>query len=183
MTIPGWAGVFIAELEEMFGPRDPSFTLVVIDVDADGVPSLWYPNSGVSSADSEGRGRHVIIRLGWAALTHSARARWQLAHECIHLLDPWNQLLDGGPTNWLKEGFATWYQNRCVPEAAYHEGLYAAAEDLVRPLTDSLPGILKRIRREQEMRIGEITPAVLGEYGLGASQYVLRRLCKPFSYD
>ena len=185
VTLPEWASVFLSELEQMFGQRDPSFTLVGIDIDRgpDSFPRLWYPDSGVPPDDMEGRSRHVIIRLGSGALTDVDRARWQLAHECLHLLDPWNQRVDGRPTNWLEEGLASWYQNYRVPEAASREGSYAVAESLVTPLMESLPSIVKRIRKEQNLRIGEITPDALSEYLLGASLDMLRRLCEPFDYD
>ena len=185
LTLPEWASVFLSELELIFGPRDPSFTFVGIDIDQNpgSFPRLWYPNSGVPPKDTEGRSRHVIVRLGSGALTDVYRARWQLAHECLHLLDPWNQRLDGRPTNCLEEGLASWYQNYRVPEAASREGSYAVAESLVAPLMDSLPSVVKHIRREQNLRIGEITPDALCEYRLDASRDVLQRLCQPFHYD
>ena len=185
MTLSEWASVFLSELELMFGPRDPSFTFVGIDIDQkpESFPSLWYPNSGIPPDDKEGRSRHVIVRLGSGALTGVDRARWQLAHECLHLLDPWNQRLDGKPTNWLEEGLASWYQNYRVPEAASRQGSYAVAEGLVMPLIESLPSIVKRIRKEQNLRIGEITPDALREYHLDTSLDLLKFLCKPFQYD
>ena len=88
--------------------------------------------------------------------------------------------MDGRPTNWLEEGLAAWYQNIRVPEAEYHEGPYAVAEELVRPLMDELPHAVKRIRRELRLRIGDISPAVLRAYCPGFTEETSLKLCQPF---
>ena len=183
MTLPEYASQFLADIEHRFGQRDQSFMLVGIDIDRTQgkLPHLWFPDTGIAQADAERRSRHVVIRLGPYALTNPARARWQLAHECFHLLDPWNERVDGRPANWLEEGLAAWYQNSCVPEAEHHEGLYSEAEDLVRPLMDELPNAVKRIRREWNLRISEITPDVLRDICPGISEDICRTLCQPFN--
>ena len=183
MTLPEYASWFLADIERWFGPRDRSFTLVGIDIDRtpDKHPHLWYPDSGIAADDPEGRSRHVVVRLGPAALSNLSRARWQLAHECFHLLDPWNARVDGRPANWLEEGLAAWYQNHRVPEAEWHESSYALAEELVGPLMDVLPQAVKRIRKERSQRISEFTPDVLVAYCPGLSDETLLKLCRPFS--
>ena len=182
-TLPEYASEYLADIEQRFGPRDRSFALVGIDIDKTPgkSPRNWFPDCGIATDDAERRSRHVVIRLGPAALTDLARARWQLAHECFHLLDPWNPKVDGRPTNMLEEGLATWYQNSRVPEAECHEGLYAAAEDLVRPLVEELPGAVKSIRQERQLRIGEIPPDILRAYCPGMSKETSWELCHPFS--
>ena len=182
MTLPEYASQYLADIECRFGPRDSSFTLVGIDIErTHGMPPhLWFPDTGIAADDTERRSRHVVIRLGQNALVDPALARWQLAHECFHLLDPWNERVDGRPANWLEEGLATWFQNNCVPEAEHHEGLYAVAEDLVRPLVDNLPNAVKRIRLERRLRISDITPDVLRDYCPRFSGETLRELCQPF---
>ena len=182
MTLPEYASRFLADIEHCFGPRDHSFVLVGIDIDKtpNNRPRLWFPDSGIQPDDTERRSRHVVIRLGSSALTDPVRARWQLAHECFHLLDPWSRRVDGRPTNWLEEGLAAWYQNTRVPEAEWHEGSYTAAEALVRPLMEDFSLAVKRIRRERRMRIGEFTPEVLRDYCPGFQMETLQRLCQPF---
>jgi len=54
-------------------------------------------------------------------------AHWQLAHECVHLIDPHKD-----PTNFLEEGLATWYQNQKA-EGFENSKSYKRAENLVRP--------------------------------------------------
>ena len=182
MTLPEYASRFLADIEHSFGPRDRSFTLAGIDLDRTPGrgPRLWYPDSGIAPEEAERRSKHVVIRLGPNALTDPARARWQLAHECFHLLDPWNEKVDGRPANWLEEGLAAWYQNSQVPEAEWHEGSYALAEQLVRPLVDELPHAVKRIRAERRLRISAITPSILWAYCPKMSGETARELCKPF---
>ena len=182
MTLPVHASRFLTDVEHLFGPRDPSFTVVGIEVDATpgARPHLWYPDSGIAPDDPARRSRHVAIRLTSNALTNPARARWQLAHECLHLLDPWNERVDGRPANWLEEGLAAWFQNRQVPEAEYHEGQYGLAENLVLPLMDELPNAVKRIREERRLRISAITPDVLREYCHRFNDETLLKLCLPF---
>ena len=183
MTLPEYASQYLADIELRFGPRDRSFALVGIDIDRTpgNVPRIWFPDSGIASGDRQRRSRHIVIRLGPNALTDPARARWQLAHECFHLLDPWNPKVDGRPTNMLEEGLAAWYQNSRVPEREYHAEPYTEAEELVRPLMEELPSAVKRIRQELALRIGEITPDILRDHCPGSSEEILRRLCQPFS--
>ena len=183
LTLPIDVSRFLADIEHLFGPRDHSFTLVGIEIDSTpgACPRLWYPDSGIAPDDPERRSRHVVIRLTSNALTDSVRARWQLAHECLHLLDPWNKQVDGRPANWLEEGLAAWFQNSRVPEAECHEGQYALAEDLVSPLMDESPNAVKFIRQERGLRISEITPDVLQGYCPGLSEDISRELCQPFS--
>ena len=182
ITLPVWASLFLAEIEQLFGPRDRSFTLLGIDIDQTPgkKPHLWFPDSGIPPDDVEGRSRHIVIHLSTNALTHPSRARWQLAHESVHLLDPWNRRVDGRPTNYLEEGLATCYQNSRVSEAVCHEGEYAVAEGLTNPIFEPLAQAVKRIRLEQQMRIGEITPNVLLAYCPTAIKEVALELCKPF---
>lgn len=182
ITLPEYASQLLSDIEHLFGPRDHSFTLVGIDIDAapGAFPRLWYPDSGIALDDPDRRSRHIIIRLTSNVLTDPARAKWQLAHECFHLLDPWNEQVDGRPSSWLEEGLAAWYQNNRVPEAEWHEGLYALAEDLVTPFMNELPRAIKLIRREQGLRISAITPDVLREYCPGPSEETLLKLCQPF---
>ena len=183
-TVSSYASRFIADVEGLFGPRDRSFTLVgvVIDRDPANPPQLWYPNSGIPPGDAEERSRHIVIRLASNAHADLARAKWQLAHECLHLLDPWNVKVDGRPANWLEEGLAAWYQNSRVPEAKCHEGQYALAENLVSPLMDELPQAVKRIRREQGLRISEFDPVVLQDYCPRMQEDISWMLCQPFGY-
>ncbi len=179
-TLPAYASEFLAEIEQLFGPRNCSFTLTGIDIDKTlENPQIWFPCSGIPPNDAERRSRHVVIHLGSSALNNETLAKWQLAHECVHLLDPWHKHIDG-PTNRLEEGLATWFQNSQVEGMKSHEGNYAEAEEHVAPLMDKWPNSIKCIRREQRLRIGEITPDVLRCYCPGLDEEALLKLCQPF---
>ena len=126
LTLPVFASRFLVDIEHLFGPREHSFTMVGIEMDA--TPAHVHV-SGIQTVESrlailKRRSRHIVIRLTSNPLTDPARARWQLAHECLHLLDPWNERVDGRPANWLEEGLAAWFQNSRVPEAECHEEQY-----------------------------------------------------------
>ena len=181
-TLPEYAGRFLADIEHQFGPRDRSFTLLGIDIDRtpNSSPRLWHPSRGIRPDDGDRRSRHVVIRLGSNALTDSVRAKWQLAHECLHLLDPWNETVDGRSTNWLEEGLAARYQNSRVSEAEHHEGMYAIAEDIVRPLMYELPQAVKRIRMERRLPVGESVADGLQSYCPTIGGETARSLCEPF---
>jgi hypothetical protein len=83
-------GHMIAVAEQQFGPRDKSFTVLGVEF-REGVPQSWFP----------GNCGHVVIQLGREAMQDTNRALFQLAHECVHLLDP-----HAGGTNKLEEGVA-----------------------------------------------------------------------------
>ncbi len=182
MSLPEYASYFIADMEHLFGSRDRSFSLVGIDVNRtpDSVPMLWYPHYGIEPDSTDKRSKHIIIRLGFNALSDPLRARWQLAHECIHLLDPWSEMVDGRPANWLEEGIAAWYQNFRVPEAAWRDGQYGEAEALVEPLLRESWEAIKNIRQELGLRLSEFTPEVIQDYCPGIGEKALRQLCEPF---
>ncbi len=176
LTLPEYTSRFLAELEDMFGPRDRSYCLTGIDIDPmqDVPPHLWYPGEGSP------KHTYVIIRLSGNALTDPVRARWQLAHECVHLLDPWEPVTTGRNTNWLEEGLASWYQNFRVPEAAYLQGLYGEAQSLLEPFIAGLIPAVRRIRRDLGIRIGEIGPAALRDYFPGLPEETAQKLGQPF---
>ena len=71
LTLPEYAGWFLADIEHHFGPRDRSFTLLGIDIDRSQgkPPQLWFPDTGIAPDDAERRSRHIVIRLGPNALT------------------------------------------------------------------------------------------------------------------
>ena len=92
-TLTHLASEFITEIEHIFGPRDPSFTYLGIEMDATpgAIPMNWFPDAGKPLSDPDHPTRHVLIRLTENALNNANIAKWQLAHECVHLLDPWNE--------------------------------------------------------------------------------------------
>ncbi len=151
-SLPQYLGGYLADPEQQFGPRDSSFTILGIElVDSPTEkPHVWFPNTDPA-------GKHVIVHLSPQPLDNARVARWQLAHECLHLLDPRLP-----PTNVLEEGLATWYQNKAVPVTFAPCEPYIEAERLVYPLMDELPAAI-RLLRKAGYRIGGLTAEQLQE--------------------
>ncbi|GEM_PF-4261261 len=93
--------VFLPDLECSFGRRNTKFTLGDISVSSEG-PYAYADNHTIDIA----LGNNVFKD---GSLNESL-AVWQLAHECVHLLDP----INGGSNNAtvFEEGLATYYQNK-----------------------------------------------------------------------
>ena len=80
--------------EELFGPRDPSYTILGIEFVSDN-PKIWYP---------AGR-RHIIMQLSLSAANNMSQACYQMAHETVHLLAP----SGGRNANNFEEGVACYF--------------------------------------------------------------------------
>ena len=179
-TLPIWAGLYLRKLEGLFGPRDPAFTLLGIDISRTTKigPYVRFPDSGKTLVDGTEKHKYVIILLSPQALLSEAAAMWQLAHECVHLLDPWNQQVEGRRTNYLEEGLAHWFQNLCVPGLMSQNPKHALAESLVLPLMDKLPSVISQVRQDLGVRIGEITFEMLQLHFPDVKEETLRQLCE-----
>ncbi len=89
-TLSSRLGQMLQKAEELYGERDKSFTILGIEF-KEGVPQIWFP----------GNCGNVIIQLGLRAMQDVNQALFQLAHECVHLLNP-----HAGNGNMLEEGLA-----------------------------------------------------------------------------
>ena len=179
-TLPIYAGLCLQKLEELFGPRDPAFTLLGMDISrtTNIGPYVRFPDSGKTLVDGTDKHKYVIILLSPQALLSEVAARSQLAHECVHLLDPWNRQVEGRRTNYLEEGLAHWFQNRCVPGLGTQNFKYALAESLVLPLMDKLPSVISQVRQDLGVRIGEITFEMLQPHFPNVKEETLHQLCE-----
>lgn len=158
---------FIRDLEKRFGPRDAKFELGRINPPSNG-PYISDPSTS----------RIIDIYLTEDALRcpDEKRARWQLAHECVHLIDPHKN-----PTNFLEEGLATWYQNyKFGREFAECTGHYADAEKLVCRFMDILPAAIRKIRKDRRLAIGDIPRDVLVQYCPQIEEEVAQKLVADF---
>jgi hypothetical protein len=147
-TLASRLGQMLNKAESEFGQRNRSFTVLGIEF-RDGVPQVWFP----------GNCGHVVVQLGLSAMQDPIKAMFQLAHECVHLLDP-----AAGGTNNLEEGIATqfaldWlrteyrisyqtgdqkYDNAC----SLTESLVAAKNDAAKELR-RLHGPWRRVSKHQ----------------------------------
>lgn len=167
-------------LERMFGPRDPRFEFGTIRKSEDNIPCTYFPRGYY-----EGGGCVVDIWIGDWPWDHCSydQGTWQVAHECVHLLDPGV----GGTTNFLEEGLASWFQG----EQQFHSDIvkryiarskhsphYKEAKDLVLRCMPQLTPAVKEIR-SSGMRIRDITIAVLAEK-LDVDSDTIEKLCARF---
>ncbi|MDE0014214.1 MAG: hypothetical protein OXU36_23925 [Candidatus Poribacteria bacterium] len=126
--------------EELFGPRDYSYTILGIEFVDDG-PRIWYP----------GNRKHIIIQLDPSAAIDMSQACYQLAQEVVHLLAP----TGSNDANNFEEGvscyFAAYYMNERFSEPNWHPDApnYERVLNRVAPLLDTDISCVRRLRNEQ----------------------------------
>lgn len=143
-----------AEITDLFGPRDESWTFAGWEFRPDG-PVIYFPRPGE---------RHVVIRLSMYAAGHWNTAVHELAHECVHLLSP----VTSPPATSLEEGVASWYAHDFYRRATGRDPgevrrLYREAHEAVEALfgsTEDGPRVIRRLR-EVEPSFSRITQVAL----------------------
>ena len=133
--------VFIPRAERYFGPRNPDWTLGAVRRN----PSGDYPRI------------HLYPETGYVDIFLSSRLDegdlpailYELAHECVHVLDP-NPVQEG---TYLCEGLASWFQvqeseNMRPTDPRYVQAL-EAVERLMPRLRDAVRD--RRVRRRIPM--------------------------------
>jgi hypothetical protein len=167
-TLASRAGEILRLLEERLGPRDCSFTLLGVEFCETG-PRTWFP----------GDCRHVVIQLSTSSLTDEIRALYQLAHECVHLLDP----VVCGTASVFEEGVATLfsaeYARRLCPTYLPCDAKYDAAASLAQQALTMSPGVIRQLRGEG-VRFSAITPEQLRSACSGLSPQICGLLCANF---
>ena len=175
---------YVANLERMFGPRDEKFVFGTIRKSRDDKPRTNYPNN-----DFETDGCVVDIHIGKYPWDHCCceQGTWQLAHECVHLLDPG----EVSGTNSLEEGLAVWFQDdhqfhddavkKYIEEEANYPDNYKAVRDLVQ---NCMPRLVDAVRdiRTSGTRIRDITADVLRDHLPDADPETISELCTGFQY-
>ena len=126
--------------QDLFGPRDPSFTILGIEFIADN-PQIWYP----------GNRNDIIIQLDSYAATDMSKACYQLAHETVHLLAPDR----GNPSTNFEEGvacyFAALYMKLHFSQPSWRPVLpsYMHALQLISSRLDEDIHCVRRLRDQQ----------------------------------
>ena len=167
-----WRNNFLAELEEWFGPRDSSFELGRI---VEGKGPCIRPRSPAEPKLID----TCISAPAMAGALGGKTAFWEIAHESVHLVDP----KIPGPTTFLEEGMATWYQNfKIRPDRFEPDEPWREAEALVFPYmeNDYLRMITRRLRREKRVRICAITSELLAQHAPQIPADVAAKLARPF---
>ena len=183
LTLAQLTSVFIAELERQLGPRDPSFTYVGLEFDttADAKPHISFLNTGYPGHETENGSNHIVIRLTEQAQSDANLAIWQLARQCVHLIDPWNTETEGQPTNYLEVGLATWYQNTIIQNIPIDNPGHAKAKSLVEPHMPNLATTIKHLRTKHNLRISaNDNPDLLLRHYPDMDTQVAEKLCQRF---
>jgi hypothetical protein len=138
-TLASRFGEMLREVEELYGIRDRSFTILGVEF-VEGVPQIWFP----------GNCNHIAIQLSTHAMNDVNRALFQLAHECVHLLDP----AVFGQASVLEEGLATnfslMYARRTNPSCETGSTKYDAANRRVEQLLVQHPDAIRHLREGGE---------------------------------
>ena len=136
-TLASRLGEILHMTEELFGPRDYSYTLLGIEFGPDN-PRIWYPEDR----------RHIIIQLSLRAATNMSQACYQMAHETVHLLAP----SGGRNASNFEEGVACYfaaYYMKCKfnwPNRSPTLPSYRRALDLIAPRLDEDIYCIRRLR-------------------------------------
>ena len=183
LTLAQLTSVFLNEIETLLGPRDPSYTYVGIEFDTtqNATPHIWFPHVGHPDRDEAKASNHIIIRLTETAQTNANLAIWQLAHECVHLIDPWNIQAEGRQSSYLEEGIATWYQNTIIQDISNNLPQYVEAKSLVEPHMPDLATTIKHLRTNHNLRISTIdNPDLLLRHCPDMDSEAAEKLCQRF---
>ena len=170
-------------LEDIFGQCDPNFAFGSVRKSSDNTPHTHFPN-GYHPLRS---GRIVVdIHIPDRPWEHGSfdQGTWQVAHECVHLLDPW-----AVGTIYLEEGLARWFQD----EPRFHDAMvkgyiasnkapslhYDAAKHLV---LRCMPQLIPAVRgiRASGIRIRDIAADVLAARLPDADKKTVESLCARF---
>ena len=109
-------------VEELFGPRDTSYTVYQIETGYEVPQIMYYDNCP----------KGIYIRLVTDPAEYLSKACYQLAHETVHLLAPIR-----GIANNLEEGIAT-----------YFAGHYMKMnEPTWRPVKESYKEVLAKVKQ------------------------------------
>ena len=158
---------YLDVLEAIFGPRDPRFIFGKVG-QSDRNPHTHFPKGYYKTG-----GCVVDILVGktaWKALSYP-QSTWQVAHECVHLLDPCERF----GANVLEEGLATWFQD----EPRFHDDMvkgyielnnqhphpekYSTAKRLVVKCMPEIKVAVMKIR-SSGTAIRDIKPDVLADH-------------------
>ena len=172
---------YLAILEEMFGPPDPRFVFGTI------LKSSRNPHTDFPFDYHLNGGCVVNIQVGEYPWEHCCydQGTWQVAHECVHLLDPG---IRGSATH-LEEGLATWFQDetrfhdeivkRYIARKSPHPEPYITAKRLV---VECMPALILAVKaiRETGTRIWDIERDALAAHLPQADTKTIETLCATF---
>ena len=138
----------LSDVLSKLGPRDPTFVFGTVRQSSRN-PHTHFPDNYHTDGDCV-----VDIQVGkrpWENLWRD-QGTWQVAHECVHLLDP----VERGAANFLEEGLATWFQDellfhddnvkRYIARNSPPPEPYSTAKRLVVQCQPQIVPVVKKIR-------------------------------------
>jgi hypothetical protein len=167
-TLTTLLGGLLIEAEARYDRRDLEYTILGIEFGGNR-PGIWYP----------GNRKQVSVRLSLMACHDPNQAYFQLAHEVIHLLSP----TGGGGTTVLEEGLAHLFsmEMSTAQGTQYNSTIptYDQAADLLRPLLNSDPEFIRKIR-QFEPCLAHVKPEHLRATIPDGDEAVFNALCERF---
>ena len=173
-----WRTALLTDTEQLLGPRSRRFALGDIVCAPHGTNPMIFRRGDTNIVD---------IRITYEALAGNSNGRlayWQLAHECVHLIDPQFP----PPTTVMEEGIATWNQNKKLGSRDFlcpsRDVAYIEAERLVAAYMDNdyLPEIIRGLRQRPvyPVRIYDITLDLLARSAPKIPSLAASKLTQPF---
>lgn len=159
----------LRQAEELFGPRDYSYTPVGVEFGGDH-PYIWYP----------GNRRYVSIVLSDSCRLDPNHALFQLAHEVVHLLAPTGNSV--APV--VEEGLACHFSDTRARffgvDRRTGDEKYRAAMVVAQPLFDR-PAIVRQLRGVRPS-FSDWTPDLIAEIAPGVvNPTTAEMMCRPFA--
>ena len=150
-TIVSRLGDIFNNIEQLFGPRDKTYTILGIEIANIEQPQIWFPaNNG-----------NVIIQITPDCLNDMDKAIFQIAHEAIHCLNP----KIAGTATLLEEGLATWFSQHYTAKCGYNIvpniDKYIKAMIYVEKLLSYDAQIILKIRKSTMMDLSKINADML----------------------
>lgn len=175
---------YMLKLEHLFGQRDGRFEFGEIgrSTHPEGDPQTIFPYGYHVNG-----GCVVDIHLSHSAYDGNSleQSIWQVAHECVHLLDPCCK----GLATVLEEGLATWFQDeqKFHPDSVKvyirnnppHPPNYTEAKQLVAQCMPDLLYAVKKVRTSG-IRLTDLVSEDLAGYLPKSSSSTIHRLCETF---
>lgn len=170
VTIVSHLSNILIKIENDYGGRDKSYTILGVELTDRGHPCGWLPNSC----------KHVIVQISECCLFNMDSAIFQLAHEAVHLLNPPIY----GTVNYLEEGLATYFSlSYCSKAKHVCPDKYRLASDLVEQLLAYDDGIIKKLRGSELKSLSSIRKEDILEIDPSIDEDLITKLTTNFLID
>ena len=172
-TITTILGNIFSAIEEKYGSRDLSYTILGVEIFDGSQPDYWYP----------GDCKHITIRITKKCINNIYCAVYEVAHEAIHLLSP----VEFGNSTYLEEGIATYFSKQYLfHNTGFNMPIagekYQIAYNLTSKLLEIDESIIKELRKVQPS-ISAITKEMLLHFNQSIPTDLDDKLPTNFQFD